>query len=88
MLIRLTWIMSLLLLAACASPQEQARQQAELTAERAAWWPTRLADENQCRIEGFQQGTDAFAQCVAARIEAQNQPHRGAGRGWLVLNKY
>jgi hypothetical protein len=88
MLVRLTWIMPLLLLVACVSPQEQARQQAALTAERAAWWPSRLADENQCRLQGLQDGTDAFAQCVTARIDAQNQPHRGAGRGWLVLNKF
>jgi hypothetical protein len=85
---RLICTMFLFFLVACVSPQEQAKQQAALTAERAAWWPSQLADENQCRIEGFQQGTDAFAQCVAARIDAQNQPHRGAGRGWLVLNKY
>lgn len=88
MLMRLTWIMPVLLLAACVPPQEQARQQAAVTAERAAWWPSRLADENQCRIQGFQEGTDAFAQCVTARIDVQNQPHRGAGRGWLVLNKF
>lgn len=88
MLVRLIWIMPVFLLVACVSPQEQAKQQAELTAERAAWWPSRLADENQCRLQGLQDGTDAFAQCVTARIDAQNQPHRGAARGWLVLNKF
>jgi hypothetical protein len=88
MLIRSTWILPVLLLVACVSPEEQASQQAALTAERAAWWPVQLADANQCRIQGFQDGTDAFAQCVTARIEEQSRPHRGAGRGWLILNKY
>ena len=88
MLIRLTCVMPMILLVACVSPEEQAKQQAALTAERAAWWPTQLADENQCRIQGFEEGTDAFAQCVTTRVDEQNRPHRGAGRGWLVLNKY
>ena len=88
MLVRLTWILPVLLLVACVSPQEQARQQAAVTAERAAWWPSQLADASQCRIQGFQEGTDAFVECVATRIEEQSAPHRGAGRGWLVLNKY
>lgn len=85
---RLIWVMPVLLLLACASPQEQARQQAAVTAERAVWWPSQLADANQCRIEGFQEGTDAFAQCVIAKLDEQNRHHRGAGRGWLILNKY
>lgn len=88
MLVRLTWVIPVLVLVACVSPEEQARKQAAVMAERAAWWPSRLADENQCRIQGFQEGTDAFAQCVATRIDQQNRPHRGAGRGWLVLNKF
>jgi hypothetical protein len=36
MLIRSTWILPFLLLVACVSPEEQASQQAALTAERAA----------------------------------------------------
>jgi hypothetical protein len=39
MLIRLIWVMPLILLVACVSAEEQAKQQAAVTAERAAWWP-------------------------------------------------
>ena len=42
----------------------------------AKWWPIRLADENQCIVEGYQQGTDAFAQCVRMMIDQQSRPHR------------
>ena len=76
------------LLLGCTSPDEQAREQAAVAAERVAWWPTQLADENKCMIQGFQEGTDAFAQCVTTTIDQQSRPHRGAGRGWLILNKF
>jgi hypothetical protein len=86
--VRLACITPIFLLLACIPPEEQTRQQAEVAAERAAWWPIQLADENQCRMQGFQEGTDAFAQCVTTKIDQQSRPHRGAGRGWLILNKY
>jgi hypothetical protein len=43
-----------------------------------AWWPIRFADENQCIIQGFQEGTDAFAQCVRMTADQQSRPHRPA----------
>ena len=74
MLRRLTYIMPLFLLLACASPEEQARQQAAAAAK--AWGPIEFADQNRCRIQGFQEGTDAFAQCVSTTIARQRAPHR------------
>ena len=67
---RLTYIMPLFLLLACASPEEQARQQAAAAAAQ------EVADQNRCMIQGFQEGTDAFAQCVNTTIARQRQPHR------------
>jgi hypothetical protein len=64
---RLTYIMPLLLLA-CASPEEQTRQQ--------AWGPIEFADQNRCSIQGFQEGTDAFAQCVRMTIDRLRRLHR------------
>jgi hypothetical protein len=72
MLRRLTYIMPLILLLACASPEEQARRQAAA----AAWGPIKFADQNRCRIQGFQEGTDAFAECVRMTIDQQRKPHR------------
>jgi hypothetical protein len=70
MLRRLTYIMPLFLLLACASPEEQARQQAAAAAAQ------EVADQNRCKIQGFQEGTDAFAQCVRMTIDQQRRPHR------------
>jgi hypothetical protein len=70
MLRRLTYIMPLFLLLACASPEEQARQQAAAAAAQ------EVADQNRCKIQGFQEGTDAFAQCVRMTIDRQHKPHR------------
>lgn len=67
---RLAYIIPVFLLLACVSPEEQARQQAAAAAA------LRFADENKCRIQGFQDGTDAFAQCVNMTIEQQSRPHR------------
>ena len=72
MLRRLAYIMPLFLLLACASPEEQARLQAAAEAGR----PIKFADQNRCRIQGFQEGTDAFAQCVRMTIDQQRRPHR------------
>jgi uncharacterized membrane protein len=88
MLMRLAGIISVVSLVACVSPAQQARQQATVTAERQAWWPMQFADENQCRMQGPPEGTDAFAQCVTMKLDQQSRPHRGAGRGWLILNKF
>jgi hypothetical protein len=70
MLMRLAGIISVFSLVACVSPAEQARQQAATSASIG------FADENRCRIQGFQDGTDAFAQCVRMTIEQQSKPHR------------
>ena len=74
MLRRLTYIMPLFLLLACASPEQQTRLQAAAEAE--AWGPIKFADQNRCRIQGFREGTDAFAQCVSITIDQQRKPHR------------
>jgi hypothetical protein len=88
MLMRLAYIMPVFLLLACASPVQQAERQATVVAIRAgepiernpqsleAWWPVRFADRNRCMIQGYQEGTDAFAQCVRATIDQQSRPHR------------
>jgi hypothetical protein len=85
---RFASVISLVSLVACASPAEQPRQQSAAGAMQAgepiagsqqareAWWPVRFADENQCIIQGYQEGTDAFAQCVRMTIEQQSKPHR------------
>ena len=70
MLRRLAYIIPLFLLLACASPEEQARQQAAAAAAQ------EVADQNRCMIQGFQEGTDAFAQCVRMTIDQQRRPHR------------
>jgi hypothetical protein len=74
MLSRVAYIVPLFLLLACASPEERARLQTAAAAE--AWGPTIFADQNRCRIQGFQEGTDAFAQCVRMTIDLQRRPHR------------
>lgn len=88
MLMRLAGIISVVSLVACVSPTPKAEQQMPGAAIHAgepiagdlqaagAWWPVRFADENQCRIEGFREGTGAFAQCVSATIARQRAPHR------------
>jgi hypothetical protein len=70
MLRRLTYIMPLFLLLACVSPEEEARHQAAAAAAQ------EVADQNRCMIQGFQEGTDAFAQCVRMTIDQQRRPHR------------
>jgi hypothetical protein len=72
MLSRVAYIVPLFLLLACASPEERARLQ---TAAEAGG-PTKFADQNRCRIQGFQEGTDAFDQCVSMTIDQQRRPHR------------
>ena len=88
MLMRFAGILSVVSLAACISPAPQPGQQAAGEAMHAGeaiagdpqardpWWQVRFADENKCRIEGFQEGTDAFAQCVSTTIARQRSPHR------------
>jgi hypothetical protein len=88
MLMRFVGIICMVSLVACASPQEQARQQPAAGAIRAgepvagnrqaleAWWPVRFANENQCIVKGYQAGTDAFDQCVKTATEQQLTPHR------------
>jgi hypothetical protein len=88
MLMRFASIISVLSLVACVLPAEEARQQSVPAAiqagepiagsqqAREAWWPVQFADENKCIIQGYQEGTDAFAQCVRITIEQQSQPHR------------
>jgi hypothetical protein len=73
---RLACLMPVFLLLACVSPEDHAREQAAAAAARDPWWQIQFADENQCRIKGFQVGTDAFAQCVSAAIARQREPHR------------
>jgi len=70
MIIRLACFIPVFLLLACVSPEEQARQQAAAAAA------IRFTDENRCRIQGFQEGSDAFAQCVRMTIDQQSRPHR------------
>ena len=75
MLRRLSWIVPLFLLPvflllACASPEEEARQQSAIAAAQ------EVANQNRCMIQGFQEGTDAFAQCVRMTIDQQSKPHR------------
>jgi hypothetical protein len=62
--------MPLFLLLACVSPEEEARQQAAAAAAQ------EVADQNRCMFQGFQEGTDAFAQCVRMTIYQQHRPHR------------
>jgi hypothetical protein len=76
MLMRLAFVMPVCLLLACVSPEEQARQEAAAAAAREAWWPIRFADQNQCMIQGFQEGTDAFAHCVRMTMDRQRTPRR------------
>jgi hypothetical protein len=88
MLMRLAGIISVLSLMACVSPGPQPGQQAPGTAldagepvagdlqAREAWWHVRFADENQCRMQGFQEGTDTFARCVGTTLARQRAPHR------------
>jgi hypothetical protein len=71
MVMRLACIIPVFLLLACVSPEEQARQQAAVGAAQILF-----ADQNKCRIQGFQEGTDAFDQCVRMTIEQQRRPHR------------
>lgn len=88
MLMRWASTICVLSLVACVSPAEQARRQSLPAAMQAgepmagsqqvrqAWWPVQFADENKCIIQGYQEGTGAFAQCVRTTIEQQSQPHR------------
>lgn len=72
MLTRLAYITPLFLLLICVAPQERARLQAAAV----AGGPIKFADQNRCRIQGFREGTDAFAQCVRMTIDQQHRPHR------------
>jgi uncharacterized membrane protein len=78
---RFASVISVLSLVACVSPAEQARRQAVASAQREAWWPIQFADENQCIIQGYQEGTDAFDQCVMMKIDQQRHtaPRRWSG---------
>jgi hypothetical protein len=88
MLMRFASVISVVSLMACLSPTEQAKEQSatsvvhagELSAGHSqtltASWSTQFADQNKCAIQGFQPGTDAFAQCVRTTIEQQSRPHR------------
>jgi hypothetical protein len=76
MLTRLACTIPVFLLLACATPEERAEQEAAAAAAHESWWPIRFADQNRCIIQGFQQGTDAFAQCVEMTIDRQRRPHR------------
>ena len=88
MLVRLAGIISVVSLVACVSPAPQQAQQPAGAAmhagepiagdvqAREAWWPVRFADENQCRMQGFQEGTDTFTQCVSTTLARQRAPHR------------
>ena len=76
MLMRLACLMPLFLLVACVSPGEQARQQTATSVAQKALSPIQFADRNKCMIEGFLEGTDAFAQCVSTTIIRQREPHR------------
>jgi hypothetical protein len=71
MRMRLACTIPVFLLLACVSPEEQARQQAAAEAAQILF-----ADQNKCRIQGFEEGTDAFDQCVGMTIEQQSRPHR------------
>jgi hypothetical protein len=71
MLMRLAYTIPILLLLAGVSTEEQARQQAVAGAAQILF-----ADLNKCRIQGFQEGTDAFDQCVRMTIDQQSRPHR------------
>ena len=70
MLMRLVCIAQMFLLLACVSPREQARQEATAATGHDA--SIQFAAENRCQILGFQQRTDAFAQCVTATIDQQS----------------
>jgi hypothetical protein len=88
MLMRFASSISVISLVACVSPVQQAELQATGAAVRAgepiaghtqaleAWWPVGFADENQCIINGYQIGTDAFAQCVGTIMERESRPRR------------
>ena len=76
MFMRLACIIPVFLLLACVAPEEQATQQAAAAAAHEAWWPVGFADQNRCMIRGFQEGTDAFAQCVRITTDQQHRPHR------------
>jgi hypothetical protein len=71
MLMRFASTISVVSLVACVSPAQQAGQQA---AARTA--QIEFADQNKCRIQGFQEGTNAFDQCLRVTIEQQRRPHR------------
>jgi hypothetical protein len=78
MLVRLACITPMFLLLACISPEEQTRQQAEVTAERAAWWSIQLADENQCRMQGFQRWSQSGVETLALRCRPRSVATRAA----------
>jgi hypothetical protein len=88
MLIRVACIIPVFLLLACASPVQRAKQQTTVAAIHAgepvagnsqsleAWWPVRFADRNKCLIQGHEEGSEAFAQCVKMTVDQQSKPHR------------
>ena len=85
-------IIPVFIVVACVSPEHEAGQRTVTVAAyvyagepiagnpqaQEAWWPVRFADENQCIMQGYQQGTDALAQCVKLMIDQQSRPHRPA----------
>jgi hypothetical protein len=75
MLVRLASIISVVSLMACVAPAEQARQQTAVASAHEAR-SIQFAAQNKCMIQGYQEGTDAFAQCVRTTMEQQSRPHR------------
>jgi hypothetical protein len=75
MLARLASIISVVSVMACVAPAEQVRQQAAAASAHEAR-SVQFAAQNKCMIQGFQEGTDAFAQCVMTTIDQQRRPHR------------
>ena len=76
MLLRVTTVISVVSLVACASPAEQARQRAAASVAQEVSWPSQFAAQNRCAIQGLQPDTDIFAKCVRTTIERQLAPHR------------
>jgi uncharacterized membrane protein len=69
--LRLANVISLVSLMACASPAEQAKQQAAAPVAQEVSRPIQFAAQNKCAIQGLQPGTDTFAQCVRTTVERQ-----------------
>ncbi len=57
-------LLPLIVLVACQSPEEQAKQQA--------------ADEAQCQVRGYTPGTDAFGKCLSGIAVRRTQANDDA----------